>query len=39
VGGVIGELLLKRWYGTLDMPGTADYAPADAERLPRDEDK
>ena len=39
VGGVIGELLLKRWYGTLDMPGAADYAPADAESLPRDEGK
>ncbi|MDQ6954754.1 MAG: hypothetical protein Q9M20_04855 [Mariprofundaceae bacterium] len=37
VGGVIGELLLKRWYGTLDMPGTADYAPADSEPLPRDD--
>jgi len=37
VGGVIGELLLKRWYGTLDMPGTADYAHADAEPLPNDD--
>ncbi len=27
VGGFIGELLLKYRYGTLDMPGTADYAP------------
>jgi len=36
VGGFIGELLLKYWYGTLDMPGTADYAPADSERLPDD---
>jgi hypothetical protein len=36
-GGVIGELLLKHWYGTLDMPGTADYAPADAEALPNDD--
>ncbi|MDQ6953469.1 MAG: hypothetical protein Q9M15_08080 [Mariprofundaceae bacterium] len=34
VGGFIGELLLKYRYGTLDMPGTADYAPADSERLP-----
>ena len=39
VGGVIGELLLKRWYGTLDMPGTAEYAPMDAEPLPQDKDK
>jgi len=39
MGGVFGEILLKRWYGTLDIPGTADYLPADAEALPRDEDK
>ncbi len=37
-GGFIGELLLKYWYGSLDMPGTADYAPADSEPLPRDRD-
>jgi len=35
LGGVIGELLLKYKYGSLDMPGTADYAPADAECLPK----
>ncbi|MDQ6991555.1 MAG: hypothetical protein Q9M11_07485 [Mariprofundaceae bacterium] len=34
IGGFIGELLLRYHYGTLDMPGTADYAPADSERLP-----
>jgi len=34
LGGFVGELLLKYRYGTLDMPGTADYAPADSERLP-----
>ena len=34
VGGFIGELLLKYKYGTLNMPGTADYAPADSEPLP-----
>jgi len=39
LGGVIGELLLKYKYGSLDMPGTADYAPADAERLPQNEGK
>lgn len=39
MGGVIGEILLKRWYGSMDLPGTADYAPVDAEPLPRDEDK
>jgi len=38
-GGVIGEVLLKHWYGSLDMPGTADYMPADAEPLPRDDKK
>jgi len=36
-GGVIGEVLLKHWYGSLDVPGTADYAPADMEPLPKDE--
>jgi len=36
IGGFIGELLLRYHYGTLDMPGTADYAPADSERLPDD---
>jgi len=35
LGGVIGELLLKYKYGSLDMPGTADYAPSDAHILPR----
>lgn len=39
MGGVFGEIFLKRWYGSLDMPGTADYAPADGESLPRDEGK
>ncbi len=39
VGGVIGELLLKKYYGTWDMPGTCDYAPADSERLPSEGDK
>jgi len=39
VGGVFGELLLKRFYGTWDMPGTADYASADSEPLPKDTDK
>ena len=39
VGGVIGELLLKKYYGTWDLPGTADYAPADSEIIPRDDGK
>ena len=38
-GGVIGELLLKNWYGSMDLPGTADYTPVDAEPLPCDDEK
>jgi len=38
-GGVIGELLLKRVYGTWDLPGTADYNSADSEPLPKDTGK
>ncbi|MDX8398196.1 MAG: hypothetical protein R8K49_07760 [Mariprofundaceae bacterium] len=38
-GGVIGELLLKRWYGSMDLPGTADYISSDSEALPRDDGK
>ncbi|MDQ6998790.1 MAG: hypothetical protein Q9M17_08745 [Mariprofundus sp.] len=38
-GGVIGELLLKKHYGTWDLPGTSDYAPADSEIIPRDDGK
>ncbi len=39
MGGVFGEILLKRWYGSMDLPGTADYAPADGESLPCDEEE
>lgn len=38
VGGVVGELLLKKYYGTWDMPGTRDYLSADSEPLPSDEE-
>jgi len=40
VGGVIGELLLRRFYRDWnDMPGTSGYGVADSEALPREEDK
>jgi len=39
VGGVFGELLLKRIYGTWDLPGTSDYGTADSEPLPPEDGK
>lgn len=36
-GAVMGELLLRRYYGTGNLPGTSDYAPADSEPLPEED--